>query len=285
MSTEKPPAPVPATAAQPKSEGHALTAGLQSGWTQFKQGKVVSYPIMALVLVLVTAAAVGGWIWNERRRAEAAKWVELDGAVSVGDMEKYAEKYPNSIQARLANLQIARIHLGPEGIERMSVRSTDIPSASEEESARKAREIRAAAVANIEKAREEFARMVDEFKNDPVIRVECMFACAKAEAVLIGVLKEGQLEQRRGDPAKAIEWLDRVAEAAPETDWGKDSKKLADVLRNQNEKEQVVTLQARLSDVTTTLPKMDFSKMPRDAAHGFPGLGPPPGGPIFPPQP
>ena len=97
---------------------------------------------------------------------------------------------------------------------------------------------------------------------------------AKAEArVHVGIPKEGQLEQAAAaNLAKAIEWLDKVTEAAPETDWGKSAKKLADVLRNQNTAEQVATLQAELFDLSSTLPKFPYDpKMPKDPIHGFPG--------------
>jgi hypothetical protein len=268
MSTEQKPAPTP-NATQPKSEPNALASGLASGWDKFKQGKLISYPVMALILVLVTAIGVGWWITSERRKAEAQKWIKLDGLTSVNGLEEYAKENPNTMQGKVATLEIARLHLGQEGIERMSVKDTDIQAASAEEATRRAGEIRDAAVANVEKAREEFTKLVDDFKDDPVIRVECMYACAKAEAVLVGIPKPGQLEQRRGNPAKAIEWLDKVSEAAPDTEWGKSAKKLADVLRNQNTKEQVETLQSRLFELAPTLPPFN-PKMPKDAAHGFP---------------
>jgi hypothetical protein len=267
MSTEQQPSPATA----PKSEPNALASGLTSGWDQFKQGKLISYPLMALILIVVTVIGVGWWILAERRKAESARWVELKSLTTVADLEEYAKKYPNTIQAKIANLEIARIHIGPEGIERMAVREQDVPTASAEESARKARELRATAVANVEKARDEFARLVDAFQDYPAMRLECMFACAKAEAVLIGVPKEGQVEQFRGDPAKAIELLDRVSQTAPDTDWGKDAKKLADALRNQNTKEQVQTLQTSMFDVSPTLPKFPSDpKMPKDPFHGSP---------------
>jgi hypothetical protein len=268
MSTEQKPAPTQ-NATESKTEPNALASGLTKGWEKFKQGKLISYPFMALILFIVTAIGVGWWIINERRKANALLWIQLDGLAAVNDLEEFS-KLPgnaNTMQAKIANLEIARLHLGPEGIEKMAVR--DLPTSLDESGG--AGNVRAKAIANVEKAREEFAKLVDDFKDDPVIRVECMYACAKAEAVLVGIPKPGQIEQRRGDPAKAIEWLDRVAEAAPDTEWGKSSKKLADVLRNQNTKEQVETLQATLFELEPTL-RGPSPKMPKDAIHGFPSL-------------
>jgi hypothetical protein len=280
MSTEQkpPPAPTPAPAkdaTQPKAEPNALAAWLSNAWTRFKQGKLIGYPMMALVLVLVAAIGVGWWILRERGKAEAGRWIERDGIVSVADLDKFAEKHPNSIHAKLAKLEIARIHIGPEGMDQLFVTGDPFNP----EVARRAREMRTTAVANVEKAREEFAKLADEFKNDPVIRVECMLACAKAEAILVGIPKEGKAPNpldpkpltpgdSRGDPLKAVEWLDKVAKEAPDTDWGKDAQKLADTLRNQNTQQQVATLQASLFELA---PRFDTSKMPKDAAHGFPG--------------
>jgi hypothetical protein len=254
MSTEQKPATPPPPAHHPKPEPNALAAGLSSGWDKFKRGQLISYPLMALILLVVVSVAGGWWFLHERNKASSARWMGLDARSSVGDLEQYAKDNPNTLQAKLANLEIARIHLGPEGIDRMFVQSTDFQQMQPAEAEKKAREMRDGAVANVEKAREEFAKLVDEFKDDPVIKVECLYACAKAEAVLIGIPKAGQLAERRGDPKKAIEWLDKVAEAAPDTEWGKSAKKLSEALKNQNTEEQVATLQARLFDVSPVLP-------------------------------
>jgi hypothetical protein len=283
MSTEQqPPATPPAQPAQPTHHAHgpqhnepapepnALARGLQSSWDKFKQGKLLSYPMMALLLLLVTGVGVGWWIVHERNKTRSGLWVELDLLSSVSSLEEFAKKNPDTTQGKLANLEIARAQLGVDGIDRLT--ATD-PIA------------RKNAVANVEKAREAFAKLVEVFKDDPVLKVECLVACAKAEAVLVGMPKEGQLIESRGDPKKAIEWLDRVAEAAPDTDWGKDAKKLADTLRNQNTEQQVRTLQASVYDISPAVPGFPGGfpfdpKMPKDAAHGFPGGFPvPPVGP------
>jgi hypothetical protein len=272
MSTEQKPA-TPPPAPQPKQEPNALAAGMSDAWGKFKRGQLLSYPLMALILLVVAAVGGGIWFYYERNKANSARWTAFDSKASVAELEEYAKANPNTIQARLANLEIARIHLGPEGIDRMFVKSTDFQQMQPAEAEKKARETRDAAVANVEKAREEFAKLVDDFKDDPVIKVECLYACAKAEAVLVGIPKEGQLTERRGNPAKAIEWLDKAAEAAPDTEWGKSAKKLSEALKNQNTEQQVATLQASLFDVSPSLPGMP--KMP--GLPGMPGL--PPGHP------
>lgn len=279
MSTEQQQQPAPATphATNPteaKAEPNALARALTGGWEKFKQGQLLSYPMMALLLLIVTGIGVTWWIMRERVKTRSAMWVELDGLGSNEALDDFAKKYPNTMQAKLATLERARNQLGPEGIDRLT--ATD-PGA------------RNAAIANVEKAREAFVGLVDEFKDDPVIKVECLLACAKAEAALVGMPKESRaanpLDPRplapgdsRGDPKKAIEWLDKVAEAAPDTDWGKDSKKLADSLRNQNTEQQVRMLQGMVYELRPALPKFD-PKMPGLPPGLLDGLGGFPPGP------
>ncbi len=249
MSTEQKPATPPPNAAhatEPKQEPNALATWLGTAWTRFKTGQLLSYTTMAVILLVLGGIGLTWWILASRSSLNSTRWMELDGITSVNKLEEFAKANPDTHQAKLARLEIARLHLGPEGIDKMFVKATDVQAPTEQEAEKKARDMREAAVKNVETAREEFTKLADDFKDDLVIKVECMMALAKAEAVLVGIPKEGQLEQRRGDPAKAIEWLDKVTEAAPDTPWGKDSKKLADTLRNQNTQQQVATLHASL---------------------------------------
>lgn len=243
MSTEQQPAPPPPHHAptEARQEPTALARWLASVWDRFKSGQLLSYPIMALLLILVAGSAFGIWLYYERKGATSAKWAEWDGLSSISELTEYAEKNSDTFQARLARLEIARRQLGEDGIALLN---------SPDPNTRKS------AIENIEKAREAFSHLVDQFSDDSVAKVECLMACAKAEAVLIGMPKEGQLEQFRGDPAKAIEWLDKLAEAAPDTPWGQNAKKLSETLKNQNTRQQVITLQASVY-VMPTLPSLD----------------------------
>jgi hypothetical protein len=282
MSTEQRPATNPQQGAtphpsnEPKQEPNALASGLTNAWSKFKQGQLLSYPMMALILLVIAAVGGGWWYLHAQSGANSARWREWDGLMTVPELQKFTEEKQNanSIQAKLANLEIARIHLGQEGVDKMFVKAEDFQRGDPLEAAKKARETRDAAVKNVEKSREEFAKLAEDFKNDQAIRVQCLHAQAKAEAILVGIPKEGQLVERRGSPAKAVELLDKLAEAAPDTDWAKDAKKLADALRNQNTSEQVATLQASLFDISPGLPfpgVPGLPNMPRDAIHGFPG--------------
>ncbi|MCS6864551.1 MAG: hypothetical protein RMJ56_15930 [Gemmataceae bacterium] len=244
MSTEqKPTLPSPAhhdpTEARP--EPTALARWLSTAWDRFKSGQLLSYPVMALLLILIAGTAFGIWLYYERKGAASAKWAEWDALSSLSELNEYAENNSDTLQGRLARLEIARRQLGEDGI---ALLSSPDPAT------------RQSAIANIEKAREAFSKLVDEFSDNSIAKVECLMACAKAEAILIGMPKEGQLEQFRGDPAKAIEWLDKLAQAAPDTPWGQDAQKLSETLKNQNTRQQVITLQASVY-VMPSLPSLD----------------------------
>jgi hypothetical protein len=270
-----PTAPAPATPAatgakplnqqEAKAEPNALAAALGGAWDRFKQGKLIGYSTMALLLVLTAAIGVTVWIVGERRKGDSGKWVALDGLSGVRALQEFANENPNTKQARLAALEVARTQLGPEGIERLFAQSSDFRGLPDSDA--KVRETRTAAIKNIEAAREAFGKLADDFKTDAVLKVECLVALAKAEAALVGVPKEGKLDEFRGDPKKATELLDRLAAEAGDTPWGKDAKKLADALRNANTADQVKTLQAGLYEVKPTLPDLGplpptFPKLP-----------------------
>jgi hypothetical protein len=203
------------------SEQNALAAKLNQFWVDFKQGKVISYKLMALLLIVVATVGSTWYIVTERRKANSHDWVLLDEASTASALEELSKAHPNTIQDRLARLQVARNQLGVAGIDRLGSINA---------------EVRKKAVENIETARDSFGKLLDEFKNDPIFKAECLLALAKAEAALIAIpSKEGQLTEFKGNIPRMVEWLDQFsAAAAPGTPWATDSKKLADSLRDQN---------------------------------------------------
>lgn len=265
-------APAPAVTAPPAppAEPNALATALSDGWTQFTSGQLISYRAMAIILVAVAAIGTYVYVSRSNRKVDSGRWTEFDsltGTTSVSSLEEYAKKNPNTTQAKLAELEVARTLLGPEGMDRFAVAD---PAKRKE------------AVENVEKARDSFLKLADGFKDDPLLKVVCLQSAAKAEASLVGMTREGTT-QRIGDPNKAVEYLDKVAEAAPDTDWGKEAKKLADALRNKTTQEQVLLLQGSVytSEKPTdplSAPKSPFGA-PGGLGGGFDGLPGFPGGP------
>lgn len=246
---------------EPKAEPNALATALSTGWEQFTRGELVSYRMMAVVLVVVAVIGTTVYITRSKFQVESDRWTRFDslnGSVSISALEEFAKENPNTAQARFAELDVARTLLGPDGIERFA-----LPDAAR----------RKEAVENVEKARDSFLKLADAYKDDLVLKVICYQGAAKAEAALVGMLKDGSLDQYRGDPKKAVEYLDKLAEAAGDTDIGKDAKKLADALRNQSAQDQVIQLQRSVYLIPApAVPGLDPKAPTGDPFGGLPGL-------------
>jgi hypothetical protein len=203
------------------ADQNALATRLNRSWDSFKQGKIISYKLMAVLLILVATIGSTWYILFERRKANSQRWMALEEANSISSLEDISKNNPNTMQDRLARLQITRNQLGVSGIDQLVAINP---------------EQRKKAIENIEKARESLGKLLEEFKDDKVFKTECLLGLAKAEAALVPVpSKEGQLTEFKGSIPKVVEWLDKLAEAAaPGTSWATDSKKLADALRDPN---------------------------------------------------
>ena len=200
---------------------NALAERMNRFWTNFKQGKVLGYKLMAVLLILIASAIAIAYILYERNRATSRTWLGFEEASTQSAFEEISKNNPNTMEDRLARLEIARNQLGVAGIDQLAATMPDQ---------------RKKAVESIEAARDSLAKLVGEFKNEPLFKVQCLLGLAKAEAALVAVpTKEGQLTDFKGQISRVVELLDQVAQvAAPDTPWATDSKKLADALRDPN---------------------------------------------------
>lgn len=251
-------------AEQKDLEQNALASRLGRAWTNFKQGKLIGYKWMAVLLLLITAGGLWWYIAHERRKANSARWVALDEATTAGALEEISAANPGTIQDKLARLQLARYQLGESGIDQLG-------GLHPEQQKR--------AVDNIEKARAAFKTLLEDFKDDPVFKPECLLALAKAEAALVAVPDSpGQLIKFKGDIAKVIEYLDQLHDAAaPGTPWATDSKKLADRLRGADQSEFITVMRSVFELPGPTLPTGPFGPTGPFAPGGGAPLGPVPG--------
>jgi hypothetical protein len=199
----------------------ALAARLNRMWGNFKQGKLIGYRVMALFLILIAVVFTVWYITHERSKANSQRWVSLEEASTQSAYEDISKTNPNTLQDRMARFQIARDHLGVNGIELLNAPRPDL---------------RQRGLENVEKAREDLGKLLTEFNDEPVLKAECLLGLAKAEATMVAVpAKEGQLTEFKGSLSKVVEYLDQLAKAVPEdTPWAKDAKKLADSLRDPN---------------------------------------------------
>ena len=240
-------------------ETSLLAEKLTTGWAQFKQGKLIGYRWMALILLTVTGIGLYLYIRAERAIGESKTWYDLEGRNTLSSLKDFAKDNPNSMSGKVAEFHIARVLLGPDGITKISEATDDAQ--------------RKKAVENVEEARDDFNKLVDQFKDDPILRAECYLGLAKAEAALIGITKEGSLDFR-GSIKALIGYLDKLAEVADGTPWGEEAKKLAD------------SLKASPSPIAEEIPRVQLNlyKMDPRLAPGsglLPPVGPgPPGGRI-----
>jgi hypothetical protein len=212
MSTESPTTPATPPPAETTSPGTAI----RSAWQKFKRGELISYRVLAVLLLVAVGIGFFIFMQGERKVGESKKWLDLEGAVTPQDLEKVITDYPNTVPAQLAEFHLARIKLGPEGMDRLVTGDQNE---------------RQRGLTNVESAKEAFAKLAPELKDSPVLQAECYLGLAKAELALVGITKEGRIDTFRGSPLAAAEWLDKLATVAEGTPWGEEAKKHAADLR------------------------------------------------------
>jgi hypothetical protein len=212
-------------------EQNVLASKLSGGWDKFKKGQLVSYRVMAISLIAVTAIGLFFYVRSGKRAEVSARWSDLEAANSLDRLDDYAKKYPNTTAANIAQLHAARYKLANLGIEALGTRD----AAAQKK-----------AVENIESARDTFEQLIGAFKDDPVMKVQCILGRAKAEAALVGIYKDGNTGDFRGTVPALIEWLDKLAAEAADTPWGEDAKKFSESLRSGNAREELERVQRGL---------------------------------------
>ena len=103
-------------------EQNALASRLSRNWEKFKQGQLISYRMMAFLIIAVTAIGLTWYILRERAREASRVWYELEGVNTVSALEEFSKNHSNSKAGKVARLHWARTLLGPEGIEALAAR-------------------------------------------------------------------------------------------------------------------------------------------------------------------
>lgn len=253
MSTESPTTPPPA------SDSPSPGAAIKAVWQKFTRGELVSYRVMAILLLILVGVGVL-WFMNFQGNVRDSKqWLDLELASTPEALEEVIKEHPNSPPAKLAEFHLARIRLAPEGIDKLV---TGDP------------QVRQRALADVEQAKETFAKMAPELKDSPVLQAECYLGLAKAELALVGITKEGRIDTFRGDPRAAAEYLEKLAAVADGTPWGDEAKKLAADLRAPGgaSQQDIVRVQTNLYNMAL------FPSRPGGGM--FPGGGGMPFGPM-----
>ena len=224
------------------AEQNALAARLGRVWTNFKEGKLISYKMMAFLLIVV--AVLGTWIYisSESRQATSQMGLEFDAANTATKLEEFIkqqqERDKDSLLARYAQLQLACANLGRQGLSQLNDLNT-LP------------DIQQKAVEEVEKGRDTFAKLLETSKDDPVMKGICHWALAMAETGLVGVPKDLSAPTGLGPVAPSTETRGQVdtvlkhlndlvalqdANPGIEIPWAKDAKERAESIQKDPEK-------------------------------------------------
>jgi hypothetical protein len=257
-------------------EENTLAHGVTTLVERAKSGRLVGLRWLGLALAAILVIGVWWYAVRQSNRADSQVWSGLSDLVRRGgesSLTEFAGAHPDSTAARLARLETARVHLGPDGS--LLLQTGDKTQRSK-------------AVENLEKARDEFTKLAEEFQADPTLRATALMGAAEAELALVGVPKAGGLGSIGSVPA-AAELYRKAAQAVGEaTPVGEQAKKRADELEaNKEEIERVgVQLYDRpLFGAAPGGPQPGGPKAPEGPLPNKPADGPKPDAPKAPDKP
>lgn len=192
--------------------------------------------VVALVAVLIFAWQYYSGASTKNR---ASQWRQIEQATDTKDLEAIIENNKGTLLATAAKAQIARIELN-NGLNNLGNESQ-----------------RETAIANIEKARELYAQVHAEAKDEKQLQREAMLAEAKAEESLVGIPKGDNPSEMRGNLDKALQTYEETASTFPDTPQGKEAAARAKEIKENKQKilQFYVDLGKRFAK--TELPKLE----------------------------
>jgi hypothetical protein len=245
-------------------EENSLVAWLQDLAVRARSGRLVAFRWLGLILAAVLVVGVWWYAVYRGRQADSQVWSGLADVFRNGGrtaLDDFAAAHRETTAGRLARLENARTLLGPEGIARLQAPDRDQ---------------RDRGVENIQKAREELARLADEFQNSPTLRATSLMAAAEAELALVGVPRPDGTG-RLGTVQMAADLYRQAAQAIGEaTPAGEEARKRAEEL--EAKREEVERVSVRLYELVTPPPAVTLPGDPH------PDSPKPPEGPITDPK-
>lgn len=262
-------------------EENTLAHGVTTLVERAKSGRLIGLRWLGLALAVILVVGVWWYAVRQSDRANSQTWSNLSDLVRRGGESSLTEfanapDQKDSTAARLARLELARAHLGPEGIALLQTGD---------------KTQRNKAVENLEKARDEFAKLAEEFQADPTLRSTSLMGTAEAELALVGVPKSDGLGSV-GSVSAAADLYRKAAQAIGEaTPVGEQAKKRADELEVNKEEIERVGIQLYDRPVIGTTaptfggPQPGGPKAPEGPLPSSPPDGPKPDAPKAPDKP
>ncbi len=237
---------------QEKLNKNALYSWAEKQVENIRSGRLFTTRFVGLALAAILAIGLIIFLVKSGKSDKSRIWSDFAGANSSKLLKDFVDQNPKSPVTKEARLQLARIQLGPEGLDRLSSKEKDQ---------------RTKAIENVEKGREEMTKLAEEFKDDLTLKVLCLQSAGEAELALVGIPAEST-SQHRGSVEKAVEYFNQVATVAgPTTPVGEAAKKKADDLLAT--REPIMMLGVRLNNLLST------SALPPLPAGGFGAPVPP----------
>lgn len=174
---------------------------------------------IAVALIVVFAIYSVSNYFNTRSNTQLSRsWLEFSVISDPQTLQEWmrenqANAKSPAIQA--GNLQLARLLMGPLGLDRLSAPD---PKVREE------------ALKSVELAREVYKDLAAKFKQDPLIQAEALMAQARAEEALIGIPHPEKVLEDLGSVVRAKAIYELLANEYNDTPQGKDAAKRLEIL-------------------------------------------------------
>jgi len=229
-----------------ENETNALRA-----WTEHVserlQGRTLYLVVGSLVLVVVGILIFRYWRISQVN-ANSARWLELYSTDTDKGLQSMVAAPANQGKPQTVNarLQLARLALYPEGIQKLaSFTAAD----------------RATAIEKVEEGRKRYEEILSELTKESALLQEAYFSLARAEECLMGRPKKDNSTEMRGSIDRAIELWRKAASIRPDSEPSKRYIAHADMLKSKK---------AEISQFYTRLTELDFTPaLPKDDFHGF----------------
>jgi hypothetical protein len=221
-------------------ERNELARRLNTAWQGLSSNSTTVTIIWSVILIGLVALI--GYRYYARSSAETRSelWSRLDRSADVAELENIIKTHPNTEAGRIAKFHLSRFQL-QDALTRLAASTND-------------EKLKAAA--DVEKARDRYAELINESAREPLLMQEAMLEVAKAEEVLAGVPTEKDPNVMRGSLDRALEKYDALAKKFPQSVLGEKAAKRATEIRDRRAQVEAFYLSLSMVQGKTETPAL-----------------------------